>query len=514
MKSEANAIRTRRRGLSALARSTSGNAMFIVAAAMIPLMGIIGGAVDFSRAYLVKQRLQQACDAGALAGRRSMVGKTITATDKSEALRFFFFNFPNGTMDTATMDTVNANAANRVTIALTSEDQFGMQAATLVPTTLLRIINIPNIPVAVNCVGEEFYVNTDIMLVLDTTGSMNCDLGADDSCAASAESSNSKSKMHNMRTAIKNLFDDLVPARDALKLKELRMRIGFVQYSQNVNVGKILYNIDTNYIRNPYTYYNSKGSLKKSSTDHSEYWFKNTWNGCIEERETVSTITKNSQSIPSGAFDLDMETMPTSDATRWGPSDPSAEESEGSSSTANACPRPAVALQEWPDTKAFKDHVDTIKTGIGRTHHDSGIIWGTRMIAPVGIFKDTNPTIYNLVKVSKTIVFMTDGQIDIAPDYYTAYGVPATAGRTATKSTSEKDLEAIHERRFSLMCARAKDMGIDIWVVAILKDSNLSSAMQGCASDTSQAIKVGNAQQLSDAFKRISDKVGNLRIGS
>lgn len=510
MKTDQKAIRDKRRTLRHLATDIAGNSMVIMAVAMIPLMGILGGAVDFSRAHLVKQRLQQACDAGALAGRRSMVGKTITSADTAEALRFFSFNFPNGTMGTAPLDTVNPNAPNHIAVSLTAEDQFGMRAAALVPTTLLRIINIPNIPVSVECVGEEFYVNTDIMLVLDTTGSMNCVIGARDDCSASSEASNSK--MLNMRTAVKKLFDDLVPARDALKQKNLRMRIGLVQYSQNVNVGRLLYAKNPSYIRNPYPYYNSK-YVSKTPTNHDNNWFKNTWNGCIEERATTY-ITKSSQSIPSGAYDLDMETMPSSDATRWGPSDPNAEDSEGSSTTANACPRPAVALQEWPDTKAFKDHVDTIKTGIGRTHHDSGIIWGTRMIAPVGIFAADNPTIYNLVKVSKTIVFMTDGEIDVASDYYTAYSVPRAAGRTAAKGTSESELEAIHERRFSLMCARAKDMGIDIWVVALLKDTALSSAMQGCASDTSQAIKVGNAQQLSEAFKRISDKVGNLRIGS
>lgn len=318
--------------------------------------------------------------------------------------------------------------------------------------------------------------------------------------------------MLNMRNAVKQLFADLVPARDALKAKDLRLRVGFVQYSQNVNVGKLLYAKSSAYIRNPYAYYNSSRTLK-ADYNHSASWFTSTWNGCIEERGTTTSLTSTSSSIPADAYDLDMATMPTSNATRWGPADPDQEQSEDSAASANACPKPAKALQEWPVKTAFDAHVDTITTGIGRTHHDTGIIWGTRMIAPVGVFGTDNPTTYNMVKVAKTIVFMTDGLLDISPLYYTAYGVPRSAGRTAVKSSDESALEAIHKRRFSLMCARAKDMGIDIWVVALLTTSAMSSEMQGCASNSTQAIKVGNAEQLSAAFRRISDKVGNLRIG-
>ena len=58
--------------LTRLRRDTSGNTLAIAAAAMVPLIGIVGGAVDMSRIYIIKTRLQHACDAGALAGRKAM----------------------------------------------------------------------------------------------------------------------------------------------------------------------------------------------------------------------------------------------------------------------------------------------------------------------------------------------------------------------------------------------------------------------------------------------------------
>ncbi len=60
--------------LGGLLRDARGNALAIMAAALIPLAGMVGGGVDIARMYIVKTRLQHACDAGALAGRKAMGG--------------------------------------------------------------------------------------------------------------------------------------------------------------------------------------------------------------------------------------------------------------------------------------------------------------------------------------------------------------------------------------------------------------------------------------------------------
>ena len=54
-------------GANGLLRDRRGNALILTAAAIIPVIGIIGSSVDIGRAYMAKTRLQQACDAGVLA---------------------------------------------------------------------------------------------------------------------------------------------------------------------------------------------------------------------------------------------------------------------------------------------------------------------------------------------------------------------------------------------------------------------------------------------------------------
>src|SRR5690606_20652104 len=87
--------------LTRLGKDTGGNTLALVAAALIPLLALIGSGVDMSRAYLAKGRMQTACDAAALAARRVMSNDTMTNAVRDEGKRFFDFNFPQGTYQTA-----------------------------------------------------------------------------------------------------------------------------------------------------------------------------------------------------------------------------------------------------------------------------------------------------------------------------------------------------------------------------------------------------------------------------
>ena len=74
----------------------TGNAGLIIAASVVPLIGMIGGGFDMGRIYASNTRLQHACDASVLAGRKAMSGNVFSAANKSTAERFFKFNFPEG----------------------------------------------------------------------------------------------------------------------------------------------------------------------------------------------------------------------------------------------------------------------------------------------------------------------------------------------------------------------------------------------------------------------------------
>jgi Flp pilus assembly protein TadG len=59
-----------------LIRNRAGNALPIMALIMALLMAFVGCGVDGARMYMVNARLQQACDAGVLAGRKAMTDAT------------------------------------------------------------------------------------------------------------------------------------------------------------------------------------------------------------------------------------------------------------------------------------------------------------------------------------------------------------------------------------------------------------------------------------------------------
>ncbi len=512
--------------LARLRSDQRGNTLAIVAAAIFPIIGFVGSGMDMSRAYLVKTRMQQACDAGALAGRKSMSGTTMTTADKDTAVKFFRFNFPDGTMATQPLTVAATEGPNTITVGPDANGQVGMTASATMPNMLMQVFGFDTQVISIKCKAEEYYVNTDVMMVLDTTGSMNCSISDPLTCGQQTEKSDSK--MKELRTAVKTLYTNLRPAQLALEAKSLRMRIGFVMYASNANVGKLIYAENPAYINNASSSYrDSSGNLYAGPTQTAA-WMTGTgasdWTGCIIERQTDSAITSSTTSIPATALDLDIATLPYDTASRWSPHVPSLYQANAYGYSAysdndlmiygySACARPAVHMKAWASTADFDAYVDTIQTGIGGTYHDIGMIWGTRMIANQGIFAARNPDTFNSVKVRRTIVLVTDGYMSPNQDIYTAYGVERYDQRIGGGSTS--DLTDRHQKRFALMCERARMAPIkaDVWVIAILPTgSTMPSNLTDCAPG-GQALMVSNTTALNNAFKAISDKVGNLRIG-
>ena len=207
--------------LARLLRDRAGNTLVMVAAALFPLLGLIGGGVDAGRGYLSQSRLQQAYDAGVLAARKRL-GTEVAVTGEipEEAVmsgeRFFNLNFRNGAYGTA----------NR-TFAMTLEEDFSItgQATVDVPTTLMSIFGFNNMPVEVTCQAQLNMANTDIMMVLDVTGSM-----------AQTNPGDSQTRIETLKQTVRNFHAQLL----ANAPPTTRLRFGFVPYSTNVNVGALL----------------------------------------------------------------------------------------------------------------------------------------------------------------------------------------------------------------------------------------------------------------------------------
>ena len=208
----------------------------IMAAAIFPLAGLVGGGVDMGRMYLTKTRLQQACDAGALGGRKVMAAGTWDANGNAAntaALRFFDANFSTGDYGTGARTRAFSESGGTVT----------GNVSAVVPMTIMRVFGKIEETILVRCSAQLKLPNTDVMFVLDLSGSMARD-------ANNVEvASGPTSRIVALRGATK-CFYEVVALVDTPEdcgftpsggtAPGVQIRFGFVNYGSMVNVGKLL----------------------------------------------------------------------------------------------------------------------------------------------------------------------------------------------------------------------------------------------------------------------------------
>lgn len=245
-----------------------------------------------------------------------------------------------------------------------------------------------------------------------------------------------------------------------------------------------------------------------------------TWDGCIEERDTDSSIDSSSTAVdPSVAHDLNIDEIPTNDSTKWRPSWTDVIYTRASTANSytgsaigggdlSACPTQAKQLQSWTKSD-LSTYLNTL-VAKGYTYHDIGMIWGAHFISSAGIFGGDNPTTYKNMPVAKYVIYMTDGQLDTEPLGYSAYGVEKLDQRVTGTYVSSTDLDNRHKKRFSLACDAAKSAGANIWVIVFA--SSLSTELTNCASKSTQAKVSASSTALIQDFAKIGKEIGALRL--
>ena len=615
--------------LSALARDKRGNVLAMMAIFLIPMSALAGSAVDVGRLYLVKVRLQQACDAGALAGRKFMAdsnSSNLDANAVTQAKTFFASNFPSGLLGTRTFTPTDNNYP--FTATKTSDNQVAGTASMPVPMTIMKMFGSPSQTITVNCEARFDVADSDIMFVLDTTGSMAC-AASEASCSQGTSTysrpdgtgtsyytnEKSTSKIVGLRTAVMKFYDSLAANVDP----STHVRYGFVTYTSTVNVGfllpatAIVNNADyqsrrvvgdtvrtensvtttstsqatctsRNTGRNPVSYYttagnaelvtstwsaNNSGTCVTKTQQLSPLWryekvnhdvssFKtgsavddptkvtNTqsrWQGCIEERETTPGITNFDQAALPNDLNPDLLADPADPDTQWKPMWNDVIYYRGTSSASRdftgastnpfgdttatnqladytnlllvsnigsglvSCGKPARRLAEMTRAQV-SDYVNAADfKPQGGTYHDTGMIWGTRMIAPNGMFAADTAAWPGRNPPNRYIVFMTDG--DMAPNQwiYGLYGIEQYDKRV---SGGSGNLENYHNKRFVAECAAAKARGIKVFVVAF--GQTLTTELTTCASTPNDAFYADDPAKLNAAFETIAKQIAMLRV--
>lgn len=483
--------------LTRLRRDSRGNTLAIAGAALVPIAGMIGSGLDMSRAYMAQAKLQNACDASALAARREMSGTSFDSSVSDEGQRFFDFNFPSTTMNAQNISTsIIQSPTNDSTVAVT--------ASADIPTTVMSLFGKDTIPISVSCDANQDYGNNDIMVVLDVTGSMN-----------RAPSTGGSSKISRLRTGAVGLYRALQGASNT------RTRYGIIPYSMNVNVGRRLRTRDI--LRTTlYPQWNGSTYVMEGVHINDTIWADSTtgrgirnWRqsgqACVEERPTIgesdSPITISSTSVTQD--DIDLIAINGNDTERqWGRMVPGASDF----SSYDVCPNEATRLRTYGGETGYQNAINAATVTVsGNTYHDLGLIWAARFLSSTGMYASSNPEEYNGVPVSKHIVFLTDGDLVTTSSGYTSYGSwnyfddwDGTDRVTGSGGQSDR-----HESRFLNACTTAKSMGMTIWVIAF--DVTNINEIEPCATSSGH-FYTSDGSDLEEVFEQIGQGIGRLRL--
>ena len=488
-------------------RSRSGNIAIIFAFMLIPLLTAVGGAIDLSRALLAEQRLAAALDATALA-----VGANEDMTEEELqqlAQDFFEANYPDSLIGTP----------GAVTLSI-EDGLVNISGTTQLDTTLLGLIDIDVMNVAAQAQVTRESRSLEVVLVLDNTGSMG---------------SNGKIG------ALKDATEILVNVLFGEETVHPKLKIGFVPFSQAVNVGadKIgEFWIDTNAQSTIHgeNFYDDGSGNPVNIFDLYDDLTDKSWNGCVETRpephdelDTVPTLIGSGDTLwvpyfypdePGGrgsAYSGYANSYVSDGVTG---SNDHRQRSWGKYAGANAygngphwgCYIPPITAL----TNVKQDVIDAIADFVssGYTHIPVGLAWGWRVVSPDEPF--TEGESYADPDTNKAIVLLTDGyntlqrQWSHNESYYSAYGY-VNEGRLGTDNYD--DALSQLDPKTATICENIKAEGIRLYTITFqLPNGPIKDLMRDCATEPGLYYDSPSNSQLQVVFQTIARDLSNLRI--
>ena len=352
------------RQLARFAAAEQGNIAMIFAIALVPVLSLVGAAVDYSRAVQARTSMQAALDSAALMLSKDLSSGTITTSQISTKAQAYFNALFTGT---ATLPSVSVAATYTASTSMGSTIQ--LTGTGTYTTSFMKIAGFPTLGIGTTSTSAWGNVRMRVALVLDNTGSMAQD-----------------GKMPAMQTAAKNLVDQL----STLAKADGDVYISIVPFAKDVNVGASNYNKDWIDF-SEWDAANGSWTCSAGNNWNCNNWKwtpanHNTWTGCVVDRDQ-DYDTKN--------------TTPTSgNVGTLFPAEQYSYCNSGSSSYL----QPIMPLSY--DWSALKNRIDAMKP-TGNTNQGIGLAWGwmtlstgNPMNAPA---KDANYT------YKDAIVLLSDG---------------------------------------------------------------------------------------------------------
>ena len=503
--------------LRAFARERGGNVAILFGFALIPMLLATGAAVDYGRAALVHQRMGDAADASGLA-----IGSWIDLTQAemtTKAQQYFDANYPPSKLGTV----------GKLNVSF-SGDNITVSVSGTVQTTFMRMANIDHIDVGATSTITKKLRNLELVLVLDTTGSMA-----------------SNGKIGALQTAAKQMMTTLFNGKSTSDT----LKVGVVPFAAAVNIGVANLNsgwLDTtaaskisyeDFIKSPpvkvLDLYSPKGLKNRS------------WAGCVRERsggsgapyeltddppssgtpntlwapyfapdepDTSSSFSNNYLSDGSytgatcfiGTSDSDKRQCYTGKYT--GKNVPST----ATGPDFNCPPAPITTLTN--DQATVDAAIDALQPK-GSTVLPAGLLWGWRVISPTPPF--TEGAAYDNDKTVKAVVLLTDGQNDVGggaadgfdKSFYNAFGF-AKNGHLG--NTSGSNAEATLDSKTITVCNAIKALGIRLYTIGFQVTSASQTVLLNCATEPDYFYNSPTNAQLAGIFQDIAQGLSELRI--
>jgi Flp pilus assembly protein TadG len=342
-----------------------GNVVMLFSLAMIPLMGLTGIAVDYSRASAIKAAMQIAADSAALALSRS--ASTLNETALNSAAADYF----NATFSRPEISSPSVSAV----YSTTNGSSVTINTSAVMKTTFLGVVGIQEMPIKVSATSAWGNTRLRVALALDNTGSMA-----------------SSGKIEALKTASKNLLNQL----RSMAAQNGDVYVSVIPFSKDVNVGAGSYTAnwidwedwdddngsDVSTTTCSATKTGRSGrSTKRCST--STTWVPanhTTWNGCVTDRD------KN--------YDISNEGPDTSKAKTLFPAE-----------QYDYCPVELMPLSY--DWTRLASKIDSMRPN-GNTNVTIGLVWGWHALTPGAPLNP--PAEDSRYEYKKVLILLTDGE--------------------------------------------------------------------------------------------------------
>lgn len=446
-----------RRSVARFRRAERGNVAVLFAIAIVPILGFIGGAIDYSRVNNARTAMQTALDTAALMISKDATNAMTAAEINQKAQAYFnaLYNHPE-----AKNVIVNATYTN----STAQGSQIVITGSATMPTDFMKVVGFPNLDFGASSTTVWGTTKLRVALVLDNTGSMA-----------------SSGKMTALKTAAKNLLDTLQTAAKT----DGDVYVSIVPFAKDVNVSSIA-NTSTTWLRWDLGQCTNKSSgsalgfMTQSDCNNlnNSRWTATTksgWTGCVSDR------------------DQNYDTLSTVPATV---SNPTSAQLATQFPAENYSNCPTAVLPLTYDWTALKNKVDAMNPQ-GNTNQSIGIAWGWLSLLQQTPFNA--PAEDSNFQYSKVIVLLSDGD--------------------NTQNRFSSSVSAIDARQ-KILCDNIKSVtdskGKTVFTIYTIQvntaNDNTSSVMSYCASSSANYFSTTTASGIGTAFSSIGSALSKLRI--